>query len=122
MTRNPINLLVAFLLELVSLYAVGYWGWQVGGDGFLKFVLAIGLPILVAVIWGVFGAKEDLYRGTGPIPVSGKVRLAIEIGVFAFATLAFYAAGATLAAIIFGVVALVQRVASYDRVIWLVRH
>ena len=124
MLNNPINLLVAFLLELVALFAFGFWGWYVG-DGIFKILLAIALPVLGAVIWGVFGTVGDSRGQPGskpPVAVAGPVRLAIEVGIFILATLAFLAAGATLAGIIFGVVALVQRLVSYQRVMWLLRH
>lgn len=124
MLNNPINLLVAFLLELVALFAFGFWGWY-AGDGIFKILLAIALPVLGAVIWGVFGTVGDS-RGQPeskpPVAVAGPIRLAIEVGIFILATLAFLAAGATLAGIIFGVVALVQRLVSYQRVMWLLRH
>ncbi|HEX2912538.1 MAG TPA: YrdB family protein [Chloroflexia bacterium] len=120
MSGNPVNLGVRFLLELVGLYAFGFYGWQ-ANDGFLRIVLAIGLPLLAAAIWGIFGTTGD-NRGAPVIAVPGAVRLGIELIFFVLATLAFYAGGAPTAALVFGVVSLVQNLASYDRMGWLLGH
>jgi hypothetical protein len=47
------NLGLAFLLELAGLASLGYWGYQTG-SGPMQWVLAIGAPLLLAVVWGVF--------------------------------------------------------------------
>jgi hypothetical protein len=59
MGSNPINLAVRFLLELSSLIAIGMWGWR-QTDSWLRFVLAIGLPIIAAVIWGTFAVADQV--------------------------------------------------------------
>ena len=86
-------------------------------------VLAIGLPLLAAMIWGVFGTLGDT-RGQGgaPVPVSGKVRFVIETGFFVLATLAFAAGGAPDVALVFGVVALLLHIIGYERMLWLLQH
>jgi hypothetical protein len=50
------------------------------------------------------------------------LRLVLEVGYFALATAAFYAAGAPVAALVFGVAALVQTLSAYDRLGWLISH
>jgi hypothetical protein len=122
MGSNPVVLGVRFLLEVVGLYAFGLWGWYVGSGGFAGLVLAIGLPLIVAVIWAVFGAKDDKARGAPVVAVPGKVRLVIELIVFVTATLAFFAAQAQIAGLIYGVVALLQNLVAYDRIGWLLSH
>ena len=54
-----INLGVAFLLELGVLAALGYWGFTVGPNTFLKFVLGLGAPALAIVVWAIFGAPKS---------------------------------------------------------------
>jgi hypothetical protein len=61
MGSNPINLAVRFLLEIAGLIAIGYWGWH-QGEGFLSIILAIGLPVIAAVLWGTFAVLEDPSR------------------------------------------------------------
>jgi len=122
MANNPINLAVRFLiLEVGGLYAFGFWGWRTG-NSFISVILSFGLPILVRVIWAVFGTKNDSSRGAPLINTPGKIRLLLEYLIFALATWAFAAAGAPDLAWIYGVVAVVQNLISYDRAWWLIQH
>lgn len=119
MGSNPINLGIRFLLEVVALVATGMWGWR-QSDGWLRFVLAIGIPIILAAVWGTFAVPDDPSRsGAAPVATPGIVRLIIELGIFAFATWAFYDMGMNKASLIFGVVVILHYLFSYDRVIWL---
>lgn len=124
MSKNPINYTVRFILELVGLYAFGLWGWQATDNTFLRIILAVGLPVLAATAWGVFGTVGDS-RGQGgkpPIAVPGWIRLAVEVAYLALAAGAFIAAGAATAGLIFGLVAFVQTALTYDRIGWLLSH
>jgi len=90
MGSHPINLLVRFLLEIAALLSVGTWGWK-QNDNWLRFALAIGLPIILAIIWGTFSVPNDPSRsGSAPIVTPGIIRLIIELGVFALATWSLY--------------------------------
>lgn len=67
MGSNPINLTVRFFLELTALIAMGFWGWK-QGEGLLRFVLALSIPIVAAVMWGVFAVPNDqVGRVTRPL-------------------------------------------------------
>lgn len=81
--RN-VNLALSFLLELCMLAALGYWGFQTGSHLATKIVLAIGAPLVVAVIWGIFVAPKAI------VPVSAPVHLLFQLVLFglAIATLA----------------------------------
>lgn len=67
-----------FLLELAALGMVGYWGWT-RGDGVTRWALALGIPLVMAAIWGVFRVPDDPRDALVAVP--GIVRLGIE-GVF----------------------------------------
>ncbi len=122
MGSNPINLAVRFVLEIVALMALGWWGWN-QAEGSLRFVLAFGIPILAAVIWGTFAVPDDPSRsGRAPVKVPGIVRLLLELAFFAAATWALFAAGASTLAWIFGAAVLIHYVVSYDRIQWLIRR
>jgi hypothetical protein len=122
MSQNPLNLAVRFILEVVALIAIGYWGWT-WGQGALRYVLAICLPLLAAVMWGVFAVPGDRSRsGSAPVPVPGWVRLVLELALFGFAVWGLYDAGATTAAWILGAVVLVHYGLSYDRILWLLKR
>ncbi len=122
MGSNPINLAVRFILEIVTLVALGWWGWNLF-EGMLRFVLALGIPILAAVLWGTFAVPGDPSRsGTAKVPVPGIVRLLLELVIFGVATWSFFAMGATTIGWIFGIVVLIHYIVSYDRIAWLVRQ
>jgi hypothetical protein len=95
------NLLAKFLLELAALASFAYWGGTVG-SGAISVVVAIAAPLAACVLWARFAAPRASHR----LPV--RVRAPFELGVFALAALALVAAGATIAAIVFVVAALVN--------------
>lgn len=120
MASHPINLILRFLLEITALVAVGMWGWR-QSDGWLRFVLAIGLPIILAAIWGTFAVPDDPSRsGSAPVVTPGIIRLVIELGFFALAGWAFYNMGFSKVSLAFGIVVLLHYIVSYDRIMWLI--
>ena len=98
------NLALRFLLELSLLAAFGYWGFRTGPSPVMKVVLGIGLPILVAVIWGVFLAPASARRLADP------ARLIVELVIFGAAVAALYSAGQPYMALALGLVYVVNRV------------
>ena len=119
MANHPLNLALRFFLELVALFALGYWGWTQHA-GFVRFVLAIGLPLLAALLWGGFRVPAD--HGKGLVAVPGWVRLIIEALVFGGAVWAFAAAGRPTWALALGIILLLHYVVSYDRILLLLRN
>jgi hypothetical protein len=119
MGQNPINLALRFFLELAALYFIGYWGWTQHA-GVLRYLLAIGLPLLAAVIWGVFRVPGD--GGAPRVRVPGIVRLLIEVVFFGFAIWGLFDAGGTTAGWIFGGITLFHYLISYDRIAWLLKQ
>jgi len=119
MGSHPINLAIRFLLEMFALASVGMWGWK-QSDEWLRFVLAIGIPIFIAVIWGTFAVPNDPTRsGTAPIVTLGIIRLAIEISVFSFATWSLYDMGLIKLSLAHGIIVVLHYIISYDRIKWL---
>jgi hypothetical protein len=92
------NEALAFLLEVAALVAVGMWGYHAGSGTVAKLALAVGLPLLVAVVWGLFAAPRAVFT----LPLAGV--LAVKALVFAAATAAFWAAGHRLLALVFAIV------------------
>ena len=122
MGSHPINLAIRFLLELSALLAMGTWGWR-QSDGWLRLVLAVGIPLIAAVAWGTLAVPNDPSRsGTAPIVVSGILRLGIELAVFVFATWVLYDLGLTRLSLALGIVVAAHYLASYDRILWLIRQ
>lgn len=120
MGSHPINLAIRFVLELAALFSLGLWGWR-SGSGWLRFALASLVPLIAAVLWGTLAVAGDPSRsGAAPIAVPGVVRLALELGIFAFATWALHDSGFTRASWMLGIIVALHYLASYDRIQWLV--
>ena len=122
MGSHPLNLALRFLLELTAIAAAGYWGWH-QHDGWSAILLAIGIPVALAAVWGVFNVSGDPSRsGNAPVVVPGSLRLFIELCVFSFGAWAIFDLGMGLAGIVFGSTVLAHYLISYDRIIWLLRQ
>lgn len=122
MGSHPINLAVRFLLEVSALLSLGLWGWR-SSTGWLRLALALLVPIIAAALWGVFAVPGDPSRsGSAPIAVPGVLRLALELGFFALATWALRDSGLTRASWVLGIVVVLHYLASYDRLVWLLKN
>jgi len=122
MGSNKINLGYRFLLEMVALAVYGYWGWNVS-DSALRYLLVLVLPLVAAIIWGTFAVLDDPSRsGKAPVPISGILRLILELVFFALAAYALFNNGKESIARIFAGAALVHYLLSYDRIIWLIKQ
>lgn len=119
MSSHPVNLAVRFLLELAAWAAIGLWGWQ-KGEGWTRFLLAAGLPLLTMALWGVFRVPND--PGKAPVAVPGALRLALELAFFSFATWALFDRNLTAFGWTLGVVTLLHYLTSYDRVLRLIKQ
>lgn len=89
----------------------------------MKWVAALGLPLLAAVLWGVFATPGDPSRSGQTVVVTpGALRLGLEIVLFALAVGALGHTGARGAAVVLALLVLGHYAASYDRIAWLLRH
>ncbi len=84
---QSMNLALRFLLELCALAGVGYWGFRPQRGLALRFLLGLGAPLLIAALWGTFGAPKANRLLTGPF------HLLLELGVFGLPAVALYTAG-----------------------------
>lgn len=73
------NLALRFLLELCALAALGYAGFQLASGLPAKIGLAIGAPLLAAVVWGMFVAP----KATVAVPMA--IWLALQAVIFGLA-------------------------------------
>src|ERR1700679_2726266 len=77
------QLALRFVLEAAALVALGGWARHVVGAGVLGWVAALAMPAVIAAVWGVFAVPGDPTRGGKvPVPVSGWLRIGIEMAVF----------------------------------------
>ena len=117
-----INHIFRFILEVLLLLIVGKWGFGLS-EGWTKYFVASGLPLALAIIWGVFAVPGDPSRsGKTVIVTRGWIRLIMELSMFGFAGWCFldlelYNSGAVF---IFSVA--LHYVFDYSRVKWLLRQ
>jgi len=122
MSTHPLNHGLRFLLELVTLFSFGYWGWSHHEDIF-RFIWMIALPVIAAIIWGTFAVPNDPSRsGKAPIPTPGFLRLLLELAFFAFGLWCLFTAGQPTWGWILGILVIFHYAISYDRIIWLFKQ
>lgn len=104
---KSLNLGLAFLLELAMLAAFAYWGFHTGSTTLTRLLLSVGVPLIVAVIWGLFMAPKARRRLRG-----GAYQLA-RIVIFGLAAAALALAGAPIVAIVFVILFLLNTILLY---------
>ena len=98
------NLGVRFVLEICLLVALGYWGFQVGGNPVANILLGLGAPLLAALVWGTFVAPK------ARVPLSAQRQLACETVIFGLGIAALAATGQPRLAAIFAITAVLSRI------------
>ncbi|MFC4452183.1 YrdB family protein [Deinococcus sonorensis] len=73
----------AFLSELVAAVGLGVWGWRSSSLLGLQLLAALGLPLVFAVLWGLFVAP----RATLPLPSGPRLLLKAVLFLVAGAAL-----------------------------------
>ncbi|WP_223589578.1 YrdB family protein [Neobacillus bataviensis] len=101
---KDINLGIRFLLEIMVLVILGYWGFHVSQGTIIKILLGFGTPLLAAVIWGMFGAPK------APFTLSGFSFLVLEIIIFGLPAVALFFAEKQTLAFIYGLIVVVNLV------------
>jgi hypothetical protein len=122
MSKHRVNLAFRFILEITALIVFAIWGWN-KGSGWLGVVLAIGLPVFFATLWGVFAVKDDPSRsGKTVVPTKGFLRLLLEILFFGLAALALFDLGFNIPGFAISILVLLHYAFSYDRIVWLMKQ
>ena len=85
------NLVVRFLLELCLLAALAYAGLQV------NIVLAVLVPLVAAVVWGLFVSPKARF------PLSRPLWVGVQVVLFGAAVVGLVASGHGVLGLIFGV-------------------
>ncbi len=109
------NAVLRFLLELAGLYAQGYWGFATQDNWGLKLLLGLGIPVVMAVLWGIFRVQHD--GGPSVVEVPPQVRLLLEAVFFGLAVGLLYTAGQPMWALILLVVLVINYGIDYRRTI-----
>ncbi|MCH6266870.1 MULTISPECIES: YrdB family protein [Neobacillus] len=98
------NLVLRFLLELCSLYAVGYWGYKTGNNFVVRWILAVVGPLVLAVIWGLLGSPK------APIKLAEPFHLFLEIIVFGLPVLLLALLGKNEIAWLLGIIVIINKI------------
>ncbi len=113
------NLALRFGLELGALAGLGAAAWHLT-SGSIRWIAVIVVPVLAAIIWGVFNVLDDPSRsGEAPVEVAGWVRLSIELVILGGGAAGFYIAGQHNIAIAFAVLVVFHYATTWSRIKWL---
>lgn len=116
---HPANLALRFLLELAALagFAVFAWSWA---SGVWRYLAAAALVLVIGVLWATFAVPDDPSRsGHAPVPVSGVVRLILELLLLLGGAVALYLAGHGWMALLLAALIAVHYGFSIERLAWL---
>jgi hypothetical protein len=92
---SPANLTLRFLLELSALTALGYAGSRLPDGMAARIAMAVGAPLLAALLWGALVSPKARIRA------AASVRLAVELAIFGAAAGGLAFAGRTRWALAF---------------------
>ncbi|MFD9098330.1 YrdB family protein [Streptomyces collinus] len=92
------NELLAFLIEIVALGLLCWWGFTASGDMGVGVLLGIGTPAVAAALWGLFAAPRAPLRP----PLPGV--LLVKALVLGGGALALYGVGHPVGAVVVAVV------------------
>jgi len=90
------NLGLRFLLELVALAALGYWGYRAGDTGLARVALAIGAPMALAILWGAFLSPK------ASMPLPDALTALLQLAVLGAAAWSLVRTGQEPLAVLFG--------------------
>jgi hypothetical protein len=111
---SPLNLLLAFLLELFMLVIFIIFGLEINP------IWALIFPLLAAVIWGIFRVDND--PGKAIVKIPGALRLVIEIGLFSLAAVCLAIMSQDELALLFMITVAIHYLISFEHVVWLLRQ
>lgn len=116
---HPVNGALRFVLELVMLGSLGWWGRSLA-EGAGGWVSGVAMVVAAATFWGVFNVPGDPSRsGKAPVAVAGWLRLVVELGLFAAGVAALGVVGSPGVAAVFGLLVLAHYLSYRSRLTWL---
>ncbi len=122
MSNHPVNLFLRLLLEVTGMVVCGVFGYTMQ-DEWWKIPMAILLPLLFAVLWGVFAVRDDPSRsGKTVVQTPGWIRLILELGLFSTATWMLTGLAMFTLAWVFAAIVAIHYIISYDRILWLLKQ
>jgi hypothetical protein len=101
------NLILVYLLDNCLLGALAYWGFQVGENTAMKFVLGLGTPLLLFAIWMLALSSQS------PVNLRPSVQRLLQAALYAVGVAALFVAGQPGWGMALGVVFVLNRVLLY---------
>ena len=122
MSKHPVNLAIRFALEVAAIVSFTVWGLKLL-DSWVSIILAILLPLIFALLWGVFAVPNDPSRSGKTVVVTpGLIRLVLELVLFGAAAWMLFDLDFQKPGWIFSALVLIHYVSSYDRIAWLLKQ
>lgn len=119
---NAANAALRFFLEIVTFGGFATLTWQMS-EGWARYLTVVIMLALLMTLWGVFAVPGDPSRsGNAPIPVSGLVRLGLELLILLGGGVALKLAGYGFAGHALIALILLHYSMSYDRINWLLQQ
>lgn len=91
-----------FLFEIATLISIGYWGFHLEELGTIRYILGIALPILVAIVWGVWGSPK------APKRLGSLGRFMLELAIYCLGTLCLCLSGFMVIGIAYAIIGLIN--------------
>lgn len=101
------NQIAVFIIELIMIGSLAYFGFQKGSSTIAKYALAIMLPVLAILLWSYFAAPKSSHRLK--MPYLALFRLTL----FLIASYLLYKCNKSEAAILVAVLSTITQVVSY---------
>lgn len=119
---SPFQSGLRFTVEIAALVGWGMFGWGLAGSS-LRWLAVIAVPLIAATIWAVFRVPDDeSASGEAAVPVTGVVRLLLELAVLLGAALAVALTGRWMAGAVLASFVGVHYLATTPRVRWLLQR
>jgi hypothetical protein len=99
-----LNDLLRLALELAGVAALAVWGWVAGGSGLLRYILAVGAPLILIVLWAVFIAPN------ADSPLAPTLRELVGSALLLAAALLLWLVGFRIAAVVFAVLIVINTI------------
>jgi Protein of unknown function (DUF2568) len=101
-SMGMLALAVRFIVELLGVVAIAYWGWQAGPEGIGRIALAVAAAAALIVVWAFVVAPKAAN------PLSQSVRDLVGTVLLLVAAAALAAGGGPRVAVIFAAVVVVD--------------
>ncbi|MFD8734281.1 YrdB family protein [Streptomyces sp. NPDC059618] len=92
------NEILAFLVELVALATLSWWGFTIGHGWIPHVLFGLGVPLVAVVLWALFAAPKARLRPGLPLV------LVVKAVVLGGGAAALYGVGHPVAAVVMAVV------------------